>query len=1404
MSTDINTILENLTSVPPLDNSQEKQKDFTDANTILENLTSVPPLDNSVDTPLEEPEEKQEDFSLVADPLDESGEYARLTRGRISADTLSKVQPRTKDLGKEAYEKAIKEEESKTVSALADNKEWIKNAKIIWEQENPGVEFDPEAEGYDSIADWFMDRHSRLGNDLTNLGMTAFKIGDMTKEQQQAWSDSLEQFEVADSDMKSFLRAVKNAALAPETIIGLVGTLGIGALAKLIGGKAAATAAKLSFKKQLIEQLTKRNIVDETVKEVGKDAVVKKTVKEITDDQLKKSAAKAIRAKQVGAGILAGAGYGGGFDVGKQIISAPDAPIDVQESAISTGLGAITGGALSRLTPVRKKAEDIAQAVRKNLDETPSTQNVKVKSLQTETDVIDPSKPLRHRIIEKIAFLNTKTGRFLRSNVGLPKEIFNAALKRERASDIPLTMKQSLKKLDQEIKNDNIQRIKNKVSDRITDEDINNYLDEGIISSSLQGTKVLEALKEVGNIIQLNENKLNDLLGLKGDKKLGVNRGEGKFYITRSFEAVNNPAYLQKIVEATQGKADGEFLVKVEDARKVFRERFPEDSAEEIDDKIVHLVGRLAGKSDSTDFILDVPKILGDLTPKAGTNTGRALNSLKKRKELSQPILNLLGERKDTLGRLSETILTQQKLIKTADYFTSLNQFAQKALEKGEDDAAVIELGGLINFLPKQRARIERKKGDIAPSLARENLEKELVKKGLGETGTKAGVFLKDVWTDENLLRYFDNGVDYWTNTKLGGGAFGNTLAQIAAYGQATQTVLDLPAYIINTLGAAQNLATNGYVFAAIGKDDLISKATNDVLSMYSLGSKEALERLEKLKGQGVVDTELNSEIIRQNINLYGKTLDNPFGRVYKQGMEGLSKAYGVPDTYAKLIAHEIEYRSLKNIYGDTVPDDKLFEMASEIVRDVMPSYSVAAPGARMLSRLPIGTYALFPSEMVRTTFNIGKLSLLDIGKGINEIRKGNTKVGKGLIARGTRRGSGLAATTWGLDAYVDANNELLVSVPTEEQLVVQPDGSEKIESVEIKSAPELNKILTRALNIMGPTWARGSKPYILEGAKENEQGEVIIRYANSSQYDALDFGKVAVRLTGQLLGGEELTKTELDDAYKGLVQSVMGPYTSPKFVVDALINVAASMLGYGDLYAEEQEGTSNENLKRTALEFAEVLEPGTSQAIRAYIDTMAASEIQEVARNSYGFPLTMNDVTSWLTTGQRTTTNDLNKSIGYTVFKDLRKLDLSDRAFTSYLRKLKPRQMTSEIMQDIITSYKNNMEVKKRNFNRLKDKMNLFAQIPYEDKDGNDKFFGEEKLYRSIAGRNNRNAENANKAIEIMKGPFSKFILNPSEDENLTFLLQEKFGEYNPTGIIGELAKVYNEEVSKSQQGEE
>ena len=78
--------------------------------------------------------------------------------------------------------------------------------------------------------------------------------------------------------------------------------------------------------------------------------------------------------------------------------------------------------------------------------------------------------------------------------------------------------------------------------------------------------------------------------------------------------------------------------------------------------------------------------------------------------------------------------------------------------------------------------------------------------------------------------------------------------------------------------------------------------------------------------------------------------------------MDALSQAYGTPDTYAKLVAHNLEMKRLKKIYPD-LDEDEIFSRASQRVRDTMPSYTVASPIARQLSKLPIGTYALFPAE---------------------------------------------------------------------------------------------------------------------------------------------------------------------------------------------------------------------------------------------------------------------------------------------------------------------------------------------------------------------------------------------------------------------------------------------------------
>ena len=97
----------------------------------------------------------------------------------------------------------------------------------------------------------------------------------------------------------------------------------------------------------------------------------------------------------------------------------------------------------------------------------------------------------------------------------------------------------------------------------------------------------------------------------------------------------------------------------------------------------------------------------------------------------------------------------------------------------------------------------------------------------------------------------------------------------------------------------------------------------------------EVMEKVARLKRDGVIDSDLTSEMIMRNINTNGKNPNNPFTRVYRGGMERLSGWYSTPDTYAKLVGHEVELRALKKIFPKK-SDDELFDMASERIKNVM------------------------------------------------------------------------------------------------------------------------------------------------------------------------------------------------------------------------------------------------------------------------------------------------------------------------------------------------------------------------------------------------------------------------------------------------------------------------------------
>ena len=1405
-------------------------------------------------------EEYQRGQQAAPSTLDVSGEEPRKEQPESSSSYyVSEEEYQAGRPGEPVREVAEKDVEL-TMDDLNTNKAWIGAANKIYEHE-AGKKFEAGDDGYDNVSDWFKKRHANLGWQIDNMLLTAADVetdlfGDMSDDVKEAWGDSLDIWERTDDDWGSTWRALGSAATDSANLLSLAYALGggvlgsalpgagtvAGATAGFTAGQVGKKAAMAAFKKALRKHLTKQNYSKEAIEEATKHGGIKATgaiSKEVVEKVSKQAAKTVARKKYAKLGALGGT-YGAAGSLprqhfekevgreGAEGITPVETAIDVLLGAgVLTGLPFVGKGLKTGYKALRGRGDDVVEegveevtedVVGEVIDEAqkgkgftklpgtvhapasyPGATPIAGKRIVGEADevldrvgaevidgpnqkvvkisadeIVEGAPVQRSRIVETLAKLNTKAGRLLSSSAALPKTLMNAAIRRERHDKaMVLDIKKSLKDITIAAK-----------QEKVPDEVINKFLDGADVEASQEilsriGPETLKALRAAQGKITTNETKLNNLLGLKGTEKLGVNRKDGEMYLTRTFDAHHNPAYLKRIQKALKGeKVDGAFLTKVQDARTHLKsdEATKHLSNNEIDGMIEHLVTNLA-KPQEGDFVLSLGKQLDALVGKQVLGT-HAATILRKRGEFDKPILRLLGEKESGVQKISETLTKQSQLISHLEYVAQVDNFAKAALRQS-GDVATVKLGGFLSFLPKQEVKMVKGKLQID---AGENLF-ELTEKAAGSFA-KSNTMLKDIYTSPQFARYIDRGIDYWTPQSAGGQLFGNVFGNAAALGQATQTILDIPAYAINTYGAFQSLVSNGYVLN-LGAGRAARRNLREMFRRVQNKDPEAIRMLTKLKEDGVIDSDLSSEMIVKNINLYGKDPNRPFSRAYRGSMNFLSRAYGTPDTYAKLIAHEVEFNNLKKMFPKRAKEnvEELFDMASERVRDVIPSYSVASPAARQLSQLPIGTYALFPAEMVRTTKNTLKIALKDIKEGLMKDADGKRNARQ--IVHGMKRLTGLGTTLTGVGMYTQNNNE---------QLGVTNDD-------------------VRLLDVVTHGWGKGSNRFHLTGMEEGPDGKIYTRFINSTTFDAQDYLKVPVRLfTGRILAGEDVSDFEVEEAVKAMQQAAIGPYTNPKFLTEALINVFANKHPTRDtaLFQDYRGGALGfmENVGIGIAEIASAFEPGTSQAVIAYLNSLDAEEVQDLATSASGWPLREADVFNWLFTGIRTTTMDMDKSLGYTMSSQIKNIEATNREFMNYMKGIRPQQFTPEMAQEIVAKYRELQGIKRDNFTKLAQTIDLASNMNYYAPNRK----GKEQSQRYGYGRVLRAATDGffyKESPELLRGIAASTMNkastgafepdNPAGDNRLIKILQDKFQSLQPSkiDILSMLAQAFSEEMN-------
>ena len=311
----------------------------------------------------------------LTDPEPSSVERAEEDKGKESRgfvmpsfSSMSAFQSGT-DIGlAEAERESIAPSQKKyTMKSLLDEDDWINSARVIYEKEK-GKKWRGENK---ELGEWFRRRHARLGNDLSYLAYTAARAKKFSPKVKSAWVKSLDMYQDTESDIGSFGRASWQMLSDPTFGGSIAGTVGIGTLPRILGGRLAGQLGKFQFKKQLVDSLSKevlKNIPASTLRgrvaertarqaatqavEIGASPLVTRTML----SSARKEAAKNVGKYTTYSGAGASAMWGGGFDLSDQLMNIGiERPgyenIDVLRLGLTTSFSALVGGLAGRGVP---------------------------------------------------------------------------------------------------------------------------------------------------------------------------------------------------------------------------------------------------------------------------------------------------------------------------------------------------------------------------------------------------------------------------------------------------------------------------------------------------------------------------------------------------------------------------------------------------------------------------------------------------------------------------------------------------------------------------------------------------------------------------------------------------------------------------------------------------------------------------------------------------------------------------------------------------------------------------------------------------------------------------------------------------------------------------------------------
>ncbi len=359
---------------------------------------------------------------------------------------------------------------------------------------------------------------------------------------------------------------------------------------------------------------------------------------------------------------------------------------------------------------------------------------------------------------------------------------------------------------------------------------------------------------------------------------------------------------------------------------------------------------------------------------------------------------------------------------------------------------------------------------------------------------------------------------------------------------QLAKTVFSIPTHLRNIISAGAFASANGILFQGFKNPKMLGDAFRKGWQISGVGNlkntrykdldfENAYRELLEL---GVVNSQVQIGDLRalmKDVNFGDKIADldavlNPMLSKLKKVPEYLQGKYVAEDDFWKITNYFVELSRRDNAYKAAKINKttkELKEEAADIVRNTVPNYAYVGDVVRTARLLPVGNFMSFPSEMIRSTVNIGQQAIKEMKHipAAGEVIKGSNILpmvfiqGKGFVKNnnpmysiGATRAAGMAFTLNAVPAMAVEGAKALYNV-TEDEI--------------------------QALRQFVPEWSRNST---LIPIRDENTGELkYMDFSHSNAYDLI--GRPFRTLANEIMAGTKDGDTILQGFITGAEEAV-------------------------------------------------------------------------------------------------------------------------------------------------------------------------------------------------------------------------------------------------------------------------